>query len=178
VVRILGGYRAWEDGIDAVTAAGVPTVVVSGEQTPDAQLMERSTVPAGIALQTHLYLAHGGVENLRQLHAFLSDTLLMTGYGFLPPAASPTWGLLDRPARYTDGPTIAVLYYRAQRQRHLRRSAVRRDRKPWRPSAARVLRILAYRRAGAHRAIEHGGRHGGHRAGGRRNNTRCRGGGW
>ncbi|MDT5093263.1 MAG: cobaltochelatase CobN [Mycobacterium sp.] len=114
VVRILGGYRAWEDGIDAVTTSGVPTVVVSGEQTPDAQLMERSTVPAGIALQTHLYLAHGGVENLRQLHAFLSDTLLMTGYGFLPPAPSPTWGLLDRPARYTDGPTIAVLYYRAQ----------------------------------------------------------------
>lgn len=34
VVRILGGYRAWEDGIDAVLAAGVPTVLVSGEQTP------------------------------------------------------------------------------------------------------------------------------------------------
>ena len=28
----------------------------------------------GIAVQTHLYLAHGGVDNLRQLHAFLSDT--------------------------------------------------------------------------------------------------------
>lgn len=34
IVRILGGYRAWEDGIDAVVASGVPTVVVSGEQTP------------------------------------------------------------------------------------------------------------------------------------------------
>ena len=39
VVRFLGGYRAWEDGIDAVAASGVPAVVVSGEQAPDAELM-------------------------------------------------------------------------------------------------------------------------------------------
>ncbi|MDT5008838.1 MAG: cobaltochelatase CobN [Mycobacterium sp.] len=114
IVRILGGYRSWQDGIDAVRASGVPTVVVTGEQVPDAELMERSTVPAGIAVQTHLYLAHGGTENLRQLHAFLSDTLLMTGHGFLPPAPSATWGLLERPDPGTDGPTVAVLYYRAQ----------------------------------------------------------------
>ena len=87
VVRILGGYRAWQHGIDAVTAGGVPAVVVSGEQAADAELMGHSTVPAGIALQAHLYLAQGGVENLRQLHAFLSDTVLMTGRGFAPPAA-------------------------------------------------------------------------------------------
>ena len=84
VVRILGGYRAWQSGIDTVIASGVPTVLVSGEQAADADLMDRSTAPAGIALQTHLYLAHGGVDNLRQLHAFLSDTVLMTGYGFAP----------------------------------------------------------------------------------------------
>jgi cobaltochelatase CobN len=52
VVRILGGYRAWQDGIDTVVASGLPTVVVSGEQAPDADLMERSTVPAGIATST------------------------------------------------------------------------------------------------------------------------------
>ncbi|MCG5433387.1 cobaltochelatase subunit CobN [Mycobacterium sp. MYCO198283] len=114
VVRILGGYRAWEDGIDAVTAAGVPAVVVSGEQVPDADLMDRSTVPAGIALQAHVYLAQGGVENFRQLHAFLSDTVLMTGVGFAPPETIPSWGVLPRESVPTAGPTIAVLYYRAQ----------------------------------------------------------------
>lgn len=114
VVRILGGYRAWPDGIDAVMASGLPTVVVSGEQAPDADLMRRSTAPAGVAVQTHGYLAQGGVENLRQLHAFLCDTLLMTGFGFAPPAATPTWGVLERPASHSEGPTIAVLYYRAQ----------------------------------------------------------------
>ncbi len=114
VVRILGGYRAWQDGIDMVLAGGVPAVVVSGEQSPDADLMERSTVPAGIALQAHIYLAQGGVANLRQLHAFLSDTLLMTGFGFTPPVSTPTWGVLERTATDTGGPAVVVLYYRAQ----------------------------------------------------------------
>ncbi len=114
VVRILGGYRSWQDSIDAVTASRVPAVLVSGEQIPDAELMDRSTVPAGIAVQTHLYLAHGGVDNLRQMLAFLSDTVLMTGYGFAPPVPSPTWGVLARTAAASDGPTVAVVYYRAQ----------------------------------------------------------------
>ena len=115
VVRILGGYRAWQSGIDTVIASGVPTVLVSGEQAADAELTGLSTLAAGIAVQAHIYLAHGGVENLRQLHAFLSDTVLMTGFGFTPPVVTPTWGELERPhAGNTDGPTIAVLYYRAQ----------------------------------------------------------------
>ena len=114
VVRILGGYRAWQDGIDAVVASGVPTVVISGEQAPDADLMERSTVPAGIAVQAHVYLAQGGTDNLVNLHSFLCDTVLMTGTGFEAPAAIPTWGELDRPAGDAAGPTVAVLYYRAQ----------------------------------------------------------------
>ncbi|WP_457149215.1 cobaltochelatase subunit CobN [Mycobacterium sp. URHB0021] len=114
VVRILGGYRAWQNGIDTVVASAVPTVVVSGEQAPDAELMGRSTTPAGVALQSHIYLAQGGVDNLRQLHAFLCDTLLMTGLGFSPPVTTPNWGVLERASRSGDGPTIAVLYYRAQ----------------------------------------------------------------
>src|SRR5690349_313398 len=114
VIRILGGYRAWEDGIDAVVASGVPAVVVSGEQAPDADLMNRSTTPAGVALQAHVYLAQGGVDNLANLHAFLSDTLLMTGFGFAEPASTPAWGVLDRTAGRTDGPVVAVLFYRAQ----------------------------------------------------------------
>ncbi|MBA0048277.1 cobaltochelatase subunit CobN [Mycobacteroides sp. LB1] len=118
VIRLLGGRRGWEEGIDAVIASGVPTVVVSGEQAPDAELMECSTVPGGVALQVHRYLAEGGTANLQQLHAFLSDTVLMTGFGFEPPAANPAWGVLERQSKAADssshGPTVAVLYYRAQ----------------------------------------------------------------
>ena len=115
VLRILGSKRSWEDGVDAVLAAGVPVVVLGGEQAPDAELMELSTVPANVAAQAHNYLAEGGPENLAQLHAFLSDTVLLTGHGFAAPLHTPTWGLLGRtPTIEVDGPTVAILYYRAQ----------------------------------------------------------------
>lgn len=35
VIRILGGYRAWQSGIDTVIAGGVPAVLVSGEQAAE-----------------------------------------------------------------------------------------------------------------------------------------------
>ncbi|MET8474218.1 cobaltochelatase subunit CobN [Streptomyces sp. NPDC006422] len=113
VVRLLGGVRAWQDGIDRLLAAGVPLVVLTGEQAPDAQLMATSTVPVGIAAEAHKYLAHGGPANLDHLARFLSDTVLLTGHGFEPPAAAPTWGPLDREPATGEGPTVAVLYYRA-----------------------------------------------------------------
>lgn len=113
VVRLLGGLRAWEDGLDLLRADGRPVVVLTGEQAPDAQLMAASTVPVGIAAEAHAYLAHGGPDNLEQLARFLSDTVLLNGHGFEAPAAAPTWGPLPRAARESHGPTIAVLYYRA-----------------------------------------------------------------
>jgi cobaltochelatase CobN len=114
VVRILGGQRAWEDGLARVLDSGVPAVVLGGEATPDAELMRLSTVEGGIVAEAHAYLSHGGPENLRQLARFLSDAIALTGEGFEPPAATPTWGLLERPARPDGGePVVAVLYYRA-----------------------------------------------------------------
>ncbi|UUN28124.1 cobaltochelatase subunit CobN [Streptomyces sp. FIT100] len=113
VVRLLGGIRAWQEGIDALLAQERPVVVLTGEQAPDAQLMEASTVPIGIAAEAHAYLAHGGPGNLEQLARFLSDTVLLTGHGFEPPAPAPTWGPLERTPEATTGPVIAVLYYRA-----------------------------------------------------------------
>ncbi|MFG3104387.1 cobaltochelatase subunit CobN [Streptomyces sp. NPDC048182] len=114
VVRLLGGLRAWEDGLDLLLADGRPVVVLTGEQAPDAQLMAASTVPVGIAAEAHAYLAHGGPGNLEQLARFLSDTVLLTGHGFAAPAPAPAWGHLERtPRAGIDGPTIAVLYYRA-----------------------------------------------------------------
>ncbi|MEV6342427.1 cobaltochelatase subunit CobN [Actinoplanes sp. NPDC051851] len=113
VVRILGGRRAWEEGLDALLAGSVPVVVLGGEMAPDAELMKLSTVPAGVAAEAHAYLAQGGAENLASLHDFLSDTVLLTGNGFAPAVAAPEWGLLPRTTAVTGGPAVAVLYYRA-----------------------------------------------------------------
>ncbi len=112
VVRILGTPRTWQEGLDTLRASGAHVVVLGGEQTPDAELMKLSTVPAGIAAEAHTYLAQGGPANLTQLHRFLSDTLLLTGDGFEPPAEQPAWGILERSSQAT-GPVIGILYYRA-----------------------------------------------------------------
>ena len=119
VARILGGPQDLCSGFRRISATGTPMVVLGGEQAPNAALMELSTVPAGVVAEAHRYLAQGGPDNLRNLHAFLSDTLLLTGAGFEPPDELPAWGVLDRPELPTldDGvtrPRIGVLIYRAQ----------------------------------------------------------------
>src|SRR4051794_17423859 len=92
VLRILGSVRQWEDGFAVVRAAGRPVVVLGGEQAPDAELMSHPPGPIGVAADAHRYLAEGGPTNLAQLHAFLSDTVLLTGEGFEPPEIVPAWG--------------------------------------------------------------------------------------
>jgi cobaltochelatase CobN len=113
VVRLLGGRRAWEDGLDLLLAGPLPVVVLGGEQSPDAELMELSTVPGGVVAEAHAYLAHGGRDNLRELAHFLGDTVMLTGHGFAPPQPMPAWGRLERTARTSEGPRVGILYYRA-----------------------------------------------------------------
>ena len=113
VIRLLGGLRAWPDGVEAARRSGVPLVCLGGEAGPDAELMARSTVPAGVATEALRYLVEGGRDNLRELAGFLSDTILLTGEGFAPPAPTPSHGRHgDRPydpAR----PTVGIVFYRA-----------------------------------------------------------------
>ncbi|MQA17165.1 MAG: cobaltochelatase subunit CobN, partial [Pseudonocardiaceae bacterium] len=122
VVRLLGGRRAWEQGLAAVLGSGIPAVCLGGEATPDAELMAASTVPAGVAAEALRYLVAGGPDNLAELACFLSDTLLLTGKGFAPPAPTPEFGV-HRSAGTDDGiddagidderPTVGIVFYRA-----------------------------------------------------------------
>src|SRR5712692_7283469 len=98
VLRLLGGRQAWPDGISALRATGLPLVMLGGEAAPDAELMALSTVPAGVAADALGYLREGGPGNLRELAAFLSDTVLLTGVGFSPPEPMPQYGV-HRPAQ-------------------------------------------------------------------------------
>jgi len=98
VIRLLGSPQDLQSfgWYDDLRASATPVVVLGGEQTPSAELMELSTVPIGVAAEAHRYLAEGGPANLAQLHAFLSDTVLLAGEGFEAPVAIPTWGVLER----------------------------------------------------------------------------------
>ena len=115
VIRLLGGRATWPDGLARVLGSGVPTVVLGGESSPDAELMAASTVPAGVAQEALSYLVEGGPQNLGQLASFLSDTVLRTGEGFLAPVSMPEVGVRSGgslPA--ADGrPRVGVIYYRA-----------------------------------------------------------------
>jgi cobaltochelatase CobN len=132
VVRLLGSPHDLWHGLAAVRERGTPLVVLSGEQQPSAELMEHSTVPIGLATDAHRYLAEGGPANLGRLHAFLSDTVLLTGEGFDPPAPVPQWGRArPSPTTTLNGrlrrspsseravptgpglPKVGILYYRA-----------------------------------------------------------------
>ncbi|TQM44513.1 cobaltochelatase subunit CobN [Pseudonocardia cypriaca] len=113
VLRLLGGRRAWPEGVDALVASGLPVVLLGGEAAPDAELMAASTVPAGVASEALAYLAAGGTANLRELHRFLSDTVLLTGEGFEPPAATPEFGVHGSREQDPARPTVGVVFYRA-----------------------------------------------------------------
>jgi len=113
VVRLLGGRRSWPEGLAEVLGGGLPVVVLSGEPDPDADLMAASTVPAGVAAQALAYLREGGPSNLAELARFLSDTLLLTGEGFAPPAALPTQGVHGNRQLLPGRPTVGIVFYRA-----------------------------------------------------------------
>ncbi len=113
VGRILGSPHDLCSGFARIRETGMPMVVLGGEQQPSAELMELSTVPIGVSAEAHRYLAEGGPANLAQLHAFLSDTVLLTGKGFEAPEEIPAWGELERRSLPGDLPRVGVLFYRA-----------------------------------------------------------------
>ena len=115
-VRLLGGASAWpafQELRRSCVERAIPLVAFGGEAAPDAEMTAASTVPSSTVAQAFEYLVHGGLPNLENLLRFLSDTVLITGYGFEPPADVPATGIYyasrDRSAR----PHVVVLFYRA-----------------------------------------------------------------
>src|ERR687892_1644656 len=129
LVRLLGGRRAWPEGLEELrrrcTRLRVPLLAFGGEAEPDAELAALSTVPSGTVLEAFEYLRHGGVRNTENLLRFVADTVLVEGYGFEPAAPLPEVGvyhpaLPEGPtveellARHdASRPTVGVIFYRA-----------------------------------------------------------------
>src|SRR5918997_5479399 len=129
LVRLLGGWRAWPEGLEELrrrcARLGVPLLAFGGEAEPDAELVALSSVPSGTVLEAFEYLRHGGVRNTENLFRFVADTALMEGYGFEPASPLPEMGfyhpdlaegstLEDLLALHDPAlPTVGIVFYRA-----------------------------------------------------------------
>jgi cobaltochelatase CobN len=128
VLRLLGGAASFPEGLErTVTYArenGAWLVCLPGTDNLDPELTAASTVGVPVTHEVYAYLQLGGLKNYEHALRFLSDHLLMTGFGYDPPVLQPrhgiyhpkvpegtlaAWEQCADPAR----PTIGILFYRS-----------------------------------------------------------------
>lgn len=102
VLRLLGGRSYWPYGLEVVTelATANPALtlfVLPGDDRPDPELISQSTVPLQVAHQLWQYFAQGGVANVQQGLAWLSDYGLGTSFNPAPVQSVPKVGIYAPP---------------------------------------------------------------------------------
>ncbi|HMF63819.1 MAG TPA: cobaltochelatase subunit CobN [Edaphobacter sp.] len=117
-------------GFDRLKAAcierGQSLVLVSGSGENTSEFSQTINIPADVMETAAQYLSLGGVNNFCELFRFLSDRLMLTGYGYALPGPMPEHGIylpdmdvatFEDWERQADSakPTVAVLFYRAHR---------------------------------------------------------------
>ena len=132
ILRLIGGRASFQHGVDRilahVTAEDKWLVCVPGTDTLDPELTAISNVGVPVTHETLAYLQHGGVRNYEHALRFLSDHLLMSGFGYdqpqpqprhgvyhpdVPEGAMEAWRERRRRLGWEDRPSIGVLFYRA-----------------------------------------------------------------
>lgn len=128
VIRIhgrLSSIPGFNELVKLAGQRGQHLVVVSGTGELNPEFAAVSTVSPAILHETLAYLQAGGYNNLISLLSFLSDHLLMTGFGSEAPVALPEHGIyhpdLPENADKADWlkyynpvlPTIGITFYRA-----------------------------------------------------------------
>ena len=101
VVSLLGGVSYWEYGHDrllewARQKTGRHLIFVPGDDTPDEDLMNRSTVSLEASWRIWRYLREGGVDNATQLLRYLTDSLLGLPMAWREPRPLPACLLYRR----------------------------------------------------------------------------------
>ena len=127
VVRLLGGRGYWPYGADQVAALcrrqGIRLAFVPGDDQPDPELAELSTLPADAQHRLWQYCVHGGPDNARNFLNFAADLIGRTADWIEPRPLVPAglyWPAATAPdldavrAHWRDDlPTAAVVFYRA-----------------------------------------------------------------
>ena len=125
VLGRLGGVPGVGELLRAAQRGGVYLIAVSGTGEPDPELAAVSTVPADVLQQTMAYFQAGGSVNLAQLLRYLSDRLLLTGFGYEPVQTLPEHGVYHPDLAQDEGvaewlarrdasrPAAGIVFYRA-----------------------------------------------------------------
>ena len=71
---------------------GQSLVLISGTGELSPEFSQTVNVPGDVMETAASYLALGGMNNFAELFRFLSDRLLLTGYGYAPPTPMPEHG--------------------------------------------------------------------------------------
>ncbi|MCA1991847.1 MAG: cobaltochelatase subunit CobN, partial [Coleofasciculus sp. S288] len=131
ILRLLGGRSYWSYGLEIVQEivqqTGAALVVLPGDDRPDPDLLDYSTVSLATVNQVWRYFTEGGVENFVNALKFIADICLGQNYNPPPPKPVPrvgvyAWGLgiRDEEADYLSplssqlpNPKVGILFYRA-----------------------------------------------------------------
>jgi cobaltochelatase CobN len=132
VVRLLGGVGYWPYGVEQIAAAcragGIACAFLPGDDQPDVELRNNSTLDAEVCHRLWQYLLHGGPENARNFLAYAASLLpqivgedlpvwvepkpLLRAGLYWPGASAPD--LASVKALWRKGrPTAAIVFYRA-----------------------------------------------------------------
>ena len=127
VVRLLGGRGYWPYGVDQIVATSrarnIALALVPGDDRPDAELVELSTLPAPAVTRLWHYLVHGGAENATHFLRYTAS-LIGTTCDWQEPAPLLRAGLYSpnhahasladiRQSWAGHTPTAAIVFYRA-----------------------------------------------------------------
>ncbi|MFB9242938.1 cobaltochelatase subunit CobN [Massilia antarctica] len=128
ILRVLGRLGSVPGFADLVSHArrhGQHLIAISGTGEPDPELAAVSTVAPDVLQQTLNYFHCGGSGNLAQLLRYLSDHLLLTGFGYESALPLPEHGIyhpdLAQGAGIDDwlalrkpgAPSAGIVFYRA-----------------------------------------------------------------
>ena len=127
VLRLLGGLRYWPYGVEQVAAIcrhrGVKLACLPGDDQPDTELFEQSTLDGAAQHRLWQYLVQGGLENARQFLLYAGDLIggdqawqeprpLLRAGLYWPGRETAVLADLRRDWK-ADRPAAAVVFYRA-----------------------------------------------------------------
>ncbi|MDO7925591.1 cobaltochelatase subunit CobN [Pseudomonas sp. KFB-139] len=130
LISLHGGIGYWRYGVERLmelAARGVQVILVPGDDRPDPELSDLSTVPAEARDRLWQFLRQGGLQNALDLYRCLASSWLERDYPWgeprpLPRTAiyhphKPGAALTDWQADWIAGqPVVALLFYRSHLQ--------------------------------------------------------------